>query len=461
MSSDLGRQIVDDFLTESMSCVTSLVRRLHSFQGDAKRRIRFFYIENNRMKDISLGGEHFFIRSSVEYSNPQLTVEEVQGIILGRLLEVCGNYFVSQGLREVDRRDVDEICERLSKPSLGRIVSFLLNTDDVEPDRYSMNPLKKSILESGQSAFPSATVTTGALEIDQSFLEKYEGTLISRDEVDRIDRHLKISGESYMDMVDAIKYEHLEELSEVFGIDLCLPAMRMPLTILDQESPKDILHALIQESHRDYEAIERVYRCMGRSMKKKKTLLTVPHSEKGYASKRAARGKISFDNKKLKSVKVTYRTTLLYPNAIDPQDISVAKAEDQFIVDGETLRNYEYNTCPSSPQFILYSLHSPEDAVIWHGIGAFGASQLVKSYTTTRVACAKKLVFKDLQEKHRITPKIPLQFNLLPKNMWAHPIHDNIDASIGCVDNLQDLAAMGMRIALLPTQKYVRELTKR
>ncbi|MCW3987685.1 MAG: hypothetical protein NWE87_05160, partial [Candidatus Bathyarchaeota archaeon] len=101
------------------------------------------------------------------------------------------------------------------------------------------------------------------------------------------------------------------------------------------------------------------------------------------------------------------------------------------------------------------------DAVIWHGIGAFGASQLVKSYTTTRVACAKKLVFKDLQEKHRMNPKIPLQFNLLPKNMWAHPIHDNIDASIGCVDNLQDLAAMGMRIALLPTQKYVRELTKR
>jgi len=339
LSSDLGRQIVDDFLTKSMSCVTSLVKGLHSFQGDfqgdAERMIRFFYIENNRMKDMSLGGEHFFIRSSVEYSNPQLTVEEVQGIILGRLLEVCGNYFVSQGLREVNRRDVDEICERLSKPSLGRIVdeicerlskpslgrivSFLLNTDDVEPDRYSMNPLKKSILESGQSALPAATVTTGALEIDQSFLEKYEGTLISRDEVDRIDRHLKISGESYMDMVDAIKYEHLEELSEVFGIDLCLPAIRMPLTILDQESPKDILHALIQESHRDYEAIERVYRCMGRSMKKKKTLLTVPHSEKGYASKRAARGKISFDNKKLKSVKVTYpftRTPLIRKTSV-------------------------------------------------------------------------------------------------------------------------------------------------
>jgi hypothetical protein len=457
MSSEVGRQIVDDFLTESMSCVTALVRGLNSFRGDAERRIRFFSVANNQMKDVLLGGEHFFLRSSIEYSNPQLTVEEVQGIIAARLLEVCGNYFVSQGLREVNRRDVDEICEGLSKPPLGRIVAFLLNTDDVEPDRYSMNPLKNSILESGQSAFPSAAVTTGMLEIDQRFLEKYEGTLISREEADRIDRHLETSGDSYMDMVDAVKYEHLEELSEVFGIDLCLPVMRMPLTALSQESPKDALHALIRESHEDYEAIERVYMCMGRSMKKKTTLLTVPHSEKGYASKRAARGRISFENTKLKSVKVTYRMTPLYPNAIDPKDISVAQAEDQFTVEGERLRNYEYSTCPSSPQFILYSLHSPEDAVIWHGIGAFGASQLVKSYTTMRVAIVKKSIFKDLQENHRLTPKIPLQFNLLPKNMWAHPLHDNIDASIGCVDNLQDLAAMGMRMTLLPAHKYVRE----
>lgn len=457
MSSDVGRQIVDDFLSESMSCVTALVKELNVFRGDTERRLRLFSVVNNRMKEVLLDGGHFFLRSSIEYSNPQLTVEEVQGIIAARLLEVCGNYFASHEVREVNRRDVDEICEGLSKPPLGRVVAFLLNTDDVEPDRYSMNPLKNSILESGQSAFPSTAVMTRALEIDQRFLEKYEGTLISREEVDRIDRHLETSGDSYMDMVDAVKYEHLEELSEVFGIDLCLPAMRMPLTVLSQESPENPLHALIRESHKDYEAIERVYRCMGRSMKKKTTLLTVPHSEKGYASKRAARGRISFENTKLKSIKVTYRTTPLYPNAIDPKDISVAQGEDQFTVEGETLRNYEYCTCPSSPQFILYSLHSPEDAVIWHGIGAFGASQLVKSYTTTRVASVKKSIFKDLQEKHRITPKIPLQFNLLPKNMWAHPLHDNIDASIGCVDNLQDLAAMGMRMALLPTHKYVRE----
>jgi hypothetical protein len=33
--------------------------------------------------------------------------------------------------------------------------------------------------------------------------------------------------------------------------------------------------------------------------------------------------------------------------------------------------------------------------------------------------------------------------------MWVHPKHRNIDASIGCVENLEDLARMGMRIEQL------------
>jgi hypothetical protein len=457
MASEVGRRIVDDFLAESMACVTALVRGLHSVQGDANQRIRFFRVENHRMQDLTVGGDHFFIRSSVEYTNPQLTVEEVQGIIAARLLEVCGNYFAAHGLHDVDRKDVDAICEDLCNPPEGRIVAFLLNTDDVEPDRYSMNPFKTSILDSGQSAFPVATATTGGLAIDRRFLEKYAGTLISREEADRIDRHLASGGESYMDLIDAVKYDYLKELSEVFGMNLCLPAMRMPLTVLAQESPEDMLHALIRESHKDYDTVERIYLCMGRSMKKKTTLLTVPHSAKGYASKRAARGRIAFSNTTLKSVKVIYRTTSLYPNAIDPKDISVARAQDRFTVDGEALRNYAYPTCPSSPQFILYSLHSPEDAVIWHGIGAFGAAQLVKSYTTMHVASAEKAIFKDLQDSHRLRSKIPLQFNLLPQNMWTHPRHHNIDASIGCVDDVRDLGAMGMRMALLPAHQYIRE----
>jgi hypothetical protein len=195
---------------------------------------------------------------------------------------------------------------------------------------------------------------------------------------------------------------------------------------------------------------------MGRSMKNLTTLLTVPHSGKGYASKRAVRGRIYFDGAKIKNLKVDYKTVLLYPNAIDPGDVSVAKADDTFTVDGSKLADYDFRETPSSPQFFLYSLASPENAVLWHGIGAFGASELLKSYTTTRVACAKELLIKGLSEKYGVTTKIPLQFNLVPKHMWFHPVHRNIDASIGCVQNMKDLADLGMKMEHLQTDQYIR-----
>jgi hypothetical protein len=401
------------------------------------------------MSDYTFEGEHFFLRASVEYSNPQVTVEEVQGIIAARMLEVCGNHFYYYGLHEVDSKDIDEICDMLNKPPQGLIVPFLLNTDEAEPDRYSMNPLKESIVNSGQSAFPSASVKTEKLEIDHKFAQKYEGSLISKREVELIDRHLEGYKNSYVDLVDAVKYEQLENLSESFGINLCLYSMRMPLTVLEKETTDGLLHYIIKEIHRDYQSVERAYSCMGRSMKNRTTLLTIPHSEKGYGSKRAARGKIYFEGTKLKSVKVNYRTTPLYPNAIDPNDVSVAKADDSFTVEGDRLVNYNFKETPSSPQFFLYSLGSPENAVIWHGIGAFSAPKLLRSYTAIRLACAKDSLIKDLKEKYGITMKIPLQLNLVPQNMWVHPVHRNIDASIGCVENLKDLANMGMRLEYL------------
>jgi hypothetical protein len=196
---------------------------------------------------------------------------------------------------------------------------------------------------------------------------------------------------------------------------------------------------------------------MGRSMKNLTTLLTFPHSEKGFASKRAARGRIYFDGMKLKSVKVDYRTALLYPNAIDPGDVSVVRADDSFNIEGDKLANYSFKETPSSPQFFLYSLGSPENAVLWHGIGAFGASELLKSYTTVRLACAKDLLIKGLNEKYHTNTKLPLQFNLVPKYMWFHPVHRNIDASIGCVESLKDLASLGMTMEHLPTDQYIRK----
>ena len=63
---------------------------------------------------------------------------------------------------------------------------FLLNTDDVEADRYSMNPLKQSIVDSGQSAFPVVNVTTNGLKIDEAYAKKYDGSMISKKECELI-----------------------------------------------------------------------------------------------------------------------------------------------------------------------------------------------------------------------------------------------------------------------------------
>jgi hypothetical protein len=153
---------------------------------------------------------------------------------------------------------------------------------------------------------------------------------------------------------------------------------------------------------------------------------------------------------------VSYRTTPLYPNAIDPNDVSIAKAEDDFSVEGEKLVNYSFKETPSSPQFFLYSLASPENAALWHGIGAFASPQLLSSYTAIRLACAGDSLIKDLKEKYHVSTEIPLQFNLVPQKMWVHPVHRNIDASIGCVENLKDLTNMGMRLEYLSA--YERNL---
>lgn len=448
LSIDLAKMLVNDFLKNSWSCVEALVRELANFKGDEKKKVQFYCFRNGRMNDVILDGSHFFLRSSVEFSNPQLTVEEVQGIISARLLEVCGNYFHKHGLHQADDRDVDQICELLNKPPQDLVISFLLNTDEIEPDRYSMNPLKESIVNSGQSAFPAKSVKTEQLKIDENFVQKYEGSLISKAEVELVINHLETCNNNYMNMVDAVKYDQLELLSQSFGINLFLCSFRMPLTILEKEANAGFLHHVVRETHKDYDSIAHVYECMGRSMKNRTTLLTIPHSQKGYASKRAARGKIYFDETKLKNMKVTYRTTPLYPNGIDSKDVSIAKAEDNFRVEGEKLVNYSYKETPSSPQFILYSLGSPEHAALWHGIGAFGAQQLLNSYVSIRSASARGQLIKNL-EAYGVTAHIPLQFNLSPQHMWFHPIHRNIDASIGCIENVRFLASLGMKVEYL------------
>ncbi len=454
MPDDLCRVLVEDFLKNSWSCVKAIVEKLAGFTEEKDRKpVSLFRFKSGERVNSTFDGSHFFLRGSVEYSNPQVTVEEVQGIIGTRLLETCGNHFSVHGLHEPDASDVEQICEAVKNPPEGRIVAFLLNTDDIEPDRYSMNPLKESIVASGQSAFPAAYVKTDQLAVDQQFVNKYEGTLISKSEAELVSKCLENAKGSYLDLVDSVKYAQLERLSETFGINLLLYALRMPLATLQAETKDGLLHHIISESHRDYEAVSQAYACMGRSMTKRTTLLTVPHSKKGYGSKRTARGKIHFEDTKLEDITVKYKPTRLYPNAIDPDDVSIAKAEDEFTVKGDKLADYNFSETPSSPQFFLYSLGSPEDAVVWHGIGAFAAPQLLQSYVSARKACREGQLIKNLKEKHGAKTEVPLQFNLAPEGMWSHPVHHNIDASIGSVENLADLARRGMRIEHLSRHK--------
>jgi hypothetical protein len=451
---DYCRLLLEDFLKTSFQTVKVLIEGASAAKGQApNRKVTLFQYVNGQKMSVPFEDERFYLRSSVEYTNPQLTVEEVQGIVGTRLLVTSANYYLERGLHEPTCDDVDALSELVKKPPQGYIVPFLLNTDDVEADRYSMNPLKQSIVDSGQSAFPVANVTTNSLKIDEAYAKKYDGSMISKKETELITELLRESNGNYLDFCDLMKYIQLKELSGFCGMDLMLYSLRMPLSVLKAENKDDLLHYIISESNHDYASVESAYTCMGRSMKNRTTLLTIPHSTKGYGSKRAARGKLHFENNKFLDATITYKTTPLYPNAMDPQDVAVAVCDDKFTVTGEKLSDYNYTQTPSSPQFFLYSLASPEDATMWHGVGAWGASQLLQSYVNARTACREGKLLKELNQKYHLNIRTPLQFNLAPEGLWSHPIHRNVDASIGSVEDLPDLAHRGMRLEYLSAFK--------
>ena len=451
---DYCKLLLEDFLKNSFSTVKALVEGATKAKTQkTNRKITLFRYVNCKKFSVPFTDERFYLRGSVEFTNPQVTVEEIQGVIGTRLLETCGNYYCEHGLHQPNESDVKALVELLKKPSSGYIVPFLLNTDDVEPDRYSMNPLRQSIIDSGQSAFPAANVKTDQLRIDESFLKKYEGSLISQKEAELIANNLQACQGSYLDFVDSVKYTQFNEMAEFFGMDLSLYSLRMPLSTLQTEGNDGLLHHIISESHQNYATIEQAYTCMGRSMTKRTTLLTVPHSKKGFGSKRAARGKLHFDNGNFLDTSIKYKTTALYPNAIDPENVSFAVCDDNFTVTRQKLADYCFDETPSSPQFFLYSMGSPEDAAIWHGVGTFGSTQLLQSYSSARNACINGKLIKDLHTKYNVRLGVPLQLNMSAEHMWSHPIHRNIDASIGCVENLVDLVHRGMRIEYLSAFK--------
>jgi hypothetical protein len=91
--------------------------------------------------------------------------------------------------------------------------------------------------------------------------------------------------------------------------------------------------------------------------------------------------------------------------------------------------------------------------VLWHGIGAFVAPKLLQSYMSVRSSCGRGEMMGDLREKYGVCTDVPLQFNLVPDWMWVHPVHRNIDASLGCVENLSVLANRGMKLEHLSAFK--------
>ena len=457
MMSDPVLTLVESFMKQSRSAVDAVLMELHHFVGEEQGDLAFFIMEGNKKRETRLVKKHFFLRASAEYANPQLTLEELQGVIAARLLETCCGYMAKNSVTEPSQTDFVEIAEMLRKPPRGTIVPFLLNTDDVEPDRYSINPLRASIADSGQSAFPAASVTTDRLSVDQSFLGKYEGSLVSHDDVALIEAHLKESSGSYLDFVDSVKYDMLRKTSEILGIELCIPTYRMPLDVLKKEKPGQPMHKLIQESHHDYDRIGSIYGFMGRNLGKRKTLLlTVPHSTKGFGSKRAAQGSIAFKQDSFDQIKVQYKTTLLYANELDKEetDVSVARADDTFTVEAEKIVNYDYSQTPSSPQFALYDALAPEDAAIWHGIGVFGGFELIRSIVSVRSACLRKIVLGEVACRGN---KPPLQLNLVPDRMWRHPKYGNIDAGVGCIQDLAGLVNTGICVAPLSVKERLDE----
>jgi hypothetical protein len=429
-----------------MSAVNALVENVHRHREETVcREVTFFQFVNEKKVCVTFKGGHFYLRGSVEYSNPQLTAEEIQGIIGIRLLQVCTNYCLEIGSRKIVRDDYFKICEVLKEPPHGYVLPFLLNTDDVEADRYSINPLRQSLIDSGQSAFPVASIKTEMLKVDKTFVETYEDTLISKQEVELISEEL-LRHDSYMDFVDAVKFRQLEDLSKLLGMNLSLYALRMPLSTLQAEKNDGLLHYIIRGVHKNYQSIEQAYNCMGRSITKRTTLLTVSHSKKGYGSKRAAHGRLHFSDDKLDNVTIKYVPTLLYPNGIDQKNVSIAQCADDFVVNGEKFVDYSYAETPSSPQFFLYALASPEDSALWHGVGVFAASQLLQTYISTHKACNKGLLIPGVHEKFGLRCQVPLQFNLVPECMWRNSVRQNIDASIGTLKDLDDLISRGMWI---------------
>ena len=75
MTNGLSRMLLENFLGSSWACcIKPVVEKLANWGAEnGGRSVSFFRFKNNQRVDSSFDGSRFFLRSSVEYSNPQLT----------------------------------------------------------------------------------------------------------------------------------------------------------------------------------------------------------------------------------------------------------------------------------------------------------------------------------------------------------------------------------------------------
>jgi len=440
--------LLGNFLKGSRPSVDALVRAFESKADSKDPSVPMVRLRDGRREELQTPRGAFHLRTSVEYASPNVTLEELQGIVLARLLEVTATYLSEHHSADLGEADLQEMARRLEAPGGERVVPFLMNVDDIEPDRYSVNPLRASIVETGQSGRAVAFVETEGLRVDPAFLDRYRGSLVTDSDIREIEAELgRGPGTSYVDFVDRVKYAQLGRLSAQLGIDLALPSYRMPLETLQGESKTGVLHRIVSACHTDLATITSVYRLFGREITHRKTLMpSVPHGPGHLGSKRAVRGVLSFQGDHLKEIEVHYLPSPLYPNEIDHSDLASVKAEARFHVPSERMVDYDFRETPASPQFAIYMVASPEDGAIWHGVGKYAAMQLIQSYTNFHRAVAAGDAFRGIPLPHRPDPP---QWDIVAGKMLCHPKFGNIDASVGCVPELPQLLVEATHLRVL------------
>ena len=81
MPQDLCRLFVDNFLKYSWKSVEFIFKSLQNFEVKNRKPVKLFRFIGTKKFEEEVDGQNFFLRGSVEYANPQITVEEMQGII--------------------------------------------------------------------------------------------------------------------------------------------------------------------------------------------------------------------------------------------------------------------------------------------------------------------------------------------------------------------------------------------